>query len=477
MGYALAAVTSPRKQHAGMAALTLGALGVVFGDIGTSPLYAFQTALSAVTNPTSNTVLGVTSLILWSLILLVTVKYVLIVMRADYHGEGGVFALLALLGKKETKTSAVKLPFYVLMLLFGAALLVGDGTITPAISVLSALEGLETVDPNMKDAVVPITVGILAMLFVLQRLGTGKLGFVFGWVMLLWFLVIGGMGAFWVVKHPGVLLAFNPLYALEVIREAGWTALAVMGAVVLAVTGVEALYADMGHFGRRAISLAWHAVALPALLLNYLGQAAVVMDKPMVFNNSAAFQNNDPFFLMVPGGGATLALVILATAATVIASQALISGVFSLTAQAQELNYFPKFLVMHTSRNERGQVYVPTTNWLLGLVCILLVLTFRSSNNLAAAYGLAVVGTMVITTLALFLVTRRCWNWPVWQSAVLTAGLLCIEIPFLVSCLTKLPDGGYFPLLVAGLLLTIMLTWHAGRAIILEHMRSRPSSS
>jgi KUP system potassium uptake protein len=452
-------------------ALSLAALGVVFGDIGTSPLYAFETALGAVPHPTAAAVLGVTSLILWSLILLVTLKYVLIVMRADYHGEGGVFALLALLGKKLGKSPPLKLPFYVLMLLFGAALLFGDGTITPAISVLSALEGLEAVDPGLKSAVVPLTVVILAILFALQRLGTGRLGFIFGWVMLLWFVVLGAMGAFWIVKHPSVLQAFNPLHALTVIGEAGWAALPIMGAVVLAVTGVEALYADMGHFGRRAISLAWHGVALPALVLNYLGQAAVVIEHP------AAFQNADPFFAMVPDGAATMALVILATAATVIASQALISGVFSLTAQAQELNYFPKFLVMHTSRNERGQVYVPTTNFLLGIVCILLVLTFRSSDNLAAAYGLAVVGTMVITTLSLFLVTQRCWKWRLWQSAALTAGLLCLEIPFLISCLTKLPEGGYFPLLVAGVLLTIMLTWHAGRSIILEHMRSRPSST
>lgn len=450
--------------------LSLAALGVVFGDIGTSPLYAFETALAAVTNPSADDVLGVASLILWSLILLVTVKYVLVVMRADYHGEGGVFALLALLGKKQAGPAAMKLPFYVLMLLFGAALLFGDGTITPAISVLSALEGLEAVHPDLKSAVVPATVGILAALFAVQRLGTGKLGRVFGWVMLVWFLVIGLLGLYWTAQHPGVLAAFNPLYAFGVIREAGWSALVLMGAVVLAVTGVEALYADMGHFGRRAISLAWYTVALPALLLNYLGQAALVMRHP------AAFQEKDPFFLMVPGGLPTLLLVILATVATVIASQALISGVFSLTAQAQELNYFPKFLVMHTSRNERGQVYVPTTNWLLGFVCIILVLTFRSSDNLAAAYGLAVVGTMVITTLSLFLVTRRCWNWPVWRSAGLTLALLAIEVPFLVACLTKFPDGGYFPLLIAGVLLAVMLTWHTGRAIILQHMRSGPSA-
>jgi K+ transporter len=457
-------------------ALSLGALGVVFGDIGTSPLYAFETAMTAVAHPGPAAVLGVTSLILWTLILLVSVKYILIVMRADYHGEGGVFALLALLDKRQAKSPRVRLPVSVLMLLFGAALLFGDGTITPAISVLSALEGLEIVRPSLAKAVIPLTVAILAVLFLLQRLGTGRLGFVFGWVMLVWFGVLGAMGAFWIFRHPGALQAFNPLYAIGLLREAGWTALAIMGAVVLAVTGVEALYADMGHFGRRAIARAWHGVVLPALLLNYLGQAAVVLDRPAVFSDPPAFQKIEPFFQMVPAGGPTLALVILATASTVIASQALISGVFSLTAQAQELNYFPKFLVMHTSRNERGQVYVPTTNAVLGVVCILLVLTFRSSDNLAAAYGLAVVGTMVITTLSLFLVTQRCWKWPLWRSAALTAGLLCIELPFLVSCLTKFPEGGYFPLLVAGVLLIIMLTWHAGRSIILEHMRSRPSS-
>ena len=288
--------------------------------------------------------------------------------------------------------------------------------------------------------------------------------------MLLWFLVIGLMGLWLVVHEPAVLLALNPAYAFGVVRECGWGSLALMGAVVLAVTGVEALYADMGHFSRRAISLAWHGMALPALMLNYLGQSALALRDP------AHFQTNNPFFLMVPQGWPTIALVVLATAATVIASQALISGAFSLTAQAQELGYVPKFLVMHTSRQERGQVYVPLTNFLLGAVCILLVLTFRSSSNLAAAYGLAVVGTMVITTVSLALVTRWCWKWPAWQTAGLTALLLAIEIPFLLACLTKLPDGGYFPLLVAGLLFTIMLTWHQGRAIIMQHMLESPRS-
>ncbi len=451
--------------------LALAALGVVFGDIGTSPLYTFETALATIAHPGRDSVIGVASLIVWSLLLIVTFKYVFIVMRADYHKEGGVFALLALLQQKRGGSNGkLQLPFYVLMLLFGAALLFGDGTITPAISVLSALEGLEVVNPKFSRYVVPCTVAVLAALFLVQRLGTGKLGRVFGWVMLVWFLVIGLMGLWWVVREPGVLLALNPAYALGVVRECGWGTLVLMGAVVLAVTGVEALYADMGHFSRRAISLAWHGVALPALLLNYLGQAALALRQP------EHFQTNNPFFLMVPQGWPTIALVALATAATVIASQALISGVFSLTAQAQELGYIPKFLVMHTSRHERGQVYVPTTNFLLGSVCILLVLTFRSSNNLASAYGLAVVGTMVITTLSLALVTRWCWQWPLWQTMGLAALLLAIEIPFLLACLTKLPEGGYFPLLVAGLLFALMLTWHEGRAIILQRMLESPRS-
>jgi KUP system potassium uptake protein len=449
---------------------SLAALGVVFGDIGTSPLYAFETALATLEHPGADGVLGVVSLILWSLILIVTVKYVFLVMRADYRGEGGVFALLALLNRRGGQAADLRLPVVTVLLLFGAALLFGDGTITPAISVLSALEGLEAVNPAFQRWVVPGTVLILAVLFSVQRLGTGRLGKIFGWVMLAWFVVLAGTGLWAVVQHPGVLAALSPLYALGLLWESGGTVLFLLGAVVLAVTGVEALYADMGHFSRSAIARAWHAVALPALVLNYLGQGALALRNP------SAFQTNNPFFLMVPPGWPTLVLVVLATLATVIASQALISGVFSLTAQAQELSFFPKFTVRHTSRNERGQVYVATTNWLLGFTCILLVLTFQSSNALAAAYGLAVVGTMVITTVALFLVARKVWQWPLWKAGGVTAALLAVEIPFLIACLTKFPEGGYFPLLIAAGMLTIMLTWHTGRAIIRNHMRSGPSA-
>jgi KUP system potassium uptake protein len=339
--------------------------------------------------------------------------------------------------------------------------------------VLSALEGLEAVQPGLKTAVIPSTVGLLAALFAVQRLGTGRLGKAFGWVMLAWFVVIGVVGLAWVVQCPRVLLAFNPLLALETLHRAGWSAAFLMGGVVLAVTGVEALYADMGHFSRRAISWAWHGVALPGLLLNYLGQAALAVKEP------ALFARGTPFFDLVPDGWMTLALVGLATAATVIASQALISGVFSLTAQAQELRFFPRLQIIHTSRQEHGQVYVPVANWLLGAACVLLVVTFRSSANLAAAYGLAVVGTMLITTLAIGLVARRCWGWPMWQAGAFVAVLFSVEALFLVSSLTKLGQGAYFPVLVAGGLFTVMLTWHRGRAIIREriHARSCPMNT
>ncbi|MGH8047632.1 MAG: KUP/HAK/KT family potassium transporter [Chthoniobacterales bacterium] len=447
-------------------ALALAALGVVFGDIGTSPLYTYETALGVISKPDAVAAIGVASLIVWSLLIIVTLKYVGVVMRADYNGEGGVFALLALLRQKMPPVAGLKLPAYVVMLLFGAALLYGDGTITPAISVLSALEGLEAVNPKLHDIVLPATVALLAALFAAQRLGTGRLGFAFGWVMLAWFVTIGAIGAVWVAQCPQVLAAFNPAYALDTLRHCGWSSLFLMGGVVLAVTGVEALYADMGHFSRRAISIAWHFVALPALLLNYLGQAALAVKSP------AAFAAGTPFFAMAPQGWPTLALVGLATAATVIASQALISGVFSLTAQARDLKFFPRLHIIHTSRDERGQVYVPFVNWLLAGACILLVVTFRTSANMAVAYGLAVVGTMLITTIALGLVTQKCWNWPMWRTALLVGVLFVIEGSFLLSSLTKLAQGGWYPLMVAGFLLIVMLTWHRGRAIIEERVHA-----
>jgi len=449
-------------------ALALAALGVVFGDIGTSPLYTYETALGAVGRSDAAAAIGVASLIVWSLLLIVTAKYVGVVMRADYRGEGGVFALLALLRGHSSHVGRrkLRLPFYAIMLLFGAALLYGDGTITPAISVLSALEGLGAVNAGLKPFVLPATVGLLLALFAVQRLGTGRLGTVFGWVMLAWFVAIGGIGLTWIARCPEVLWAFDPRHAWETLRLAGWSSVFVMGGVVLAVTGVEALYADMGHFSRRTISLAWHCVALPGLLLNYLGQAGLAVREP------AAFARGVPFFEMVPAGAATILLVALATAATVIASQALISGVFSLTAQAQDLRFFPRLHTIHTSRDERGQVYVPLANWLLAAACVLLVVTFRKSENLAAAYGLAVVCTMVITTLAIGLVARRCWRWPLAAVGGFVGVLIAVEGFFLVSSLLKLAQGAYFPLLIGGGLLTVMLTWYRGRAIISERVHA-----
>ncbi|HVE15302.1 MAG TPA: KUP/HAK/KT family potassium transporter, partial [Chthoniobacterales bacterium] len=321
------------------------------------------------------------------------------------------------------------------------------------------------VNPNLHSAVLPATVGLLVALFAVQRLGTGRLGFVFGWVMLAWFLTIGVIGFVWVSQCWQVLEAFNPLRAIETVHRCGWSALFLMGGVVLAVTGVEALYADMGHFSRQSISLAWHAVALPALLLNYLGQAALFIKAPH------AFAQGTPFFQMVPSGGLTLALVGLATAATVIASQALISGVFSLTAQARDLNFLPRVHIIHTSRDERGQVYVPIANLLLAIACVLLVVTFRTSANMAAAYGLAVIGTMLITTIAIGMVAWKYWKVPRWSIVALIALLFTFESAFLISSLTKIGQGGWYPLMVAGALLVVMLTWHRGRAIIEERVQ------
>lgn len=457
-------------QKASLAALSLGALGVVFGDIGTSPLYAFEAAVAGLGGTERNQVLGVASLILWTLLLIVSGKYIFLVMRADFHGEGGVFALLALLRSKLRFGRGERLPWMVILLLAGAALLIGDGTITPAISVLSAMEGLVAIDPAFEKAVVPATVGILLALFFVQRLGTGNLGKAFGFIMLVWFLTLGAMGLVWIARVPEVLTALNPWVALRMMIHAGPVTFLVLGAVVLTVTGVEALYADMGHFSRASIAWAWHGLALPALALNYLGQAALAISQP------SAFAGGTPFFEMVPAGAPRVGLVVLATMATVIASQALISGVFSLTVQAQELGFMPRIHVVHTSRHKRAQVYVPGVNWGLAFLCILLVVTFRSSANLAAAYGLAVVGSMVITTIAWAMVAKARWEWSVGQAWGMAAFFLGVEILFLASCLTKFFQGAYFPLLVGVGFVVIMVTWWRGRAIIMAHMRAGEAS-
>jgi KUP system potassium uptake protein len=451
--------------------LVVPALGVVFGDIGTSPLYAFQAALNASPETVPEAALDAASLILWSLLAIVTCKYVLLVMSADYKGEGGIFALLALLGGKDPPSRRLRLPFFMLLLMFGAALIYGDGCITPAISVLSAVEGLKDFAPQLTAFVLPITLVILLLLFAVQRVGTGPLGAFFGGIMLFWFVTLAVGGLVHILQAPEVFAALDPRRALGAIVHGGPRTAFLLAGVVLAVTGVEALYADMGHFGRHAVSRAWHCIVLPSLILNYLGLAAIAIHHP------GTAREGTLFFQMVPQGIATLLLVLLATLATIIASQALISGVFSLTAQARDLGLLPRFLVQHTSRAQRGQVYLPVINWHLAVACLLLVIAFRSSANLAAAYGLAVTGTMVITSIAFGLVVVRVWRRPPWVGWSVTAVLLCLELPFFLSSLVKFAEGGWFPIAIACILMALMLTWHKGRALIRTQMLSSPCST
>lgn len=449
--------------------LTIAALGVVFGDIGTSPLYTFYTALQQPILKTADLPLGIASLIIWSLMAIVTLKYVMLVMRADYHGEGGIFALLALLKGKKILTRKIRLPFLILLILFGASLLYGDGAITPAISVLSALEGLEQVYPSLAHFIIPLTVLILFSLFSVQRFGTGRLGKIFGIIMLFWFIFLGASGGLQVLQMPSILKALNPYYAWKALLKSGPTFYFLIGAIVLAVTGVEALYADMGHFGRKTITRAWILVVLPCLILNYLGQAVLAMKHPLAWKQNL-------FFMLVPKGTATLILVALATVATIIASQALIAGVFSLSAQARELGCLPRFLVLHTNRFQRGQVYLPTINWLLAVVCLLLVTTFRSSNKLADAYGLAVIGTMFITSISFSVIVVKVWHYPRWIGLTILLLLSSIELPFLFSSLTKFSKGGWVPFIIATFLMTMMITWHRGKALLRHKMLSALSS-
>jgi KUP system potassium uptake protein len=430
----------------------------VFGDIGTSPLYALQAAFSPADNlrVTHANVLGILSLFLWSLIVVVTVKYVLFVMRANNHGEGGVMALMTLAGRRALgwERGAV-----LLLGLAGVALFYGDGVITPAISVLSAIEGTQVSAPAVHPYVVPLTLAVLTVLFAFQRQGTGRIGNAFGPIMLVWFLTIGTLGARAIVRDPSVLRAVDPLDALSYFTRAPWVAFVSLGAVVLCVTGVEALYADMGHFGRVPIATAWLAVALPSLVLCYLGQGAVILEHPATAAN--------PFFHLV-SHSLTLPLVLLATVATVIASQAVISGAFSLTQQAINLGYLPRMSIRHTSEEIRGQVYLPGVNWLLYVAIVGVVLGFGSSASLAAAYGIAVTGTMATTSVLAYVVTRRLWRWPVWLGLLVVVPLLAIDLAFFSSNLLKVRDGGWFPLLLGGALFVLMMTWNRGRKVVTE---------
>ena len=439
----------------------VAALGVVFGDIGTSPLYSFKECLSR--GFEASDVYGIISLVLWSLIILVSVKYVGIILRADNHGEGGILALLALAFPEHIGSATKRTAITMTMLgLFGAALLYGDGMITPAISVLSAVEGLSLLSPVFEKLVVPLTVVILIVLFSMQKKGTGAVGRVFGVVMLAWFAVIAVMGLVQVVQHPGILWALNPVQGLSYLFHHASSAVVVLGSVFLAVTGGEALYADMGHFGRIPIQVAWNFLVLPALALNYLGQGALVLSNPSASEN--------PFFLLAPGW-ALLPIVILATAATIIASQALISGAFSLTMQAMQMGYLPRIRVLHTNELESGQIYIPQVSAGLAVACTTLVIIFQSSSSLAAAYGIAVTLTMMTTTALFFFAARRLWGWSLPLVGTVCGTFLLIETGFFASNALKIIHGGWLPLAIGGLVFTCMTTWKKGRELIASQLR------
>lgn len=443
--------------------LALAALGIVFGDIGTSPLYTLRQCLTGehAATPSHETVLGVLSLIFWALTLVVTVKYLAIVMRADNHGEGGILALLALVPGRTATTPKVRVGWVALLVVAGAALLFGDGMITPAISVLSAMEGIAVNAPHLGVLVLPLTIAILIGLFSIQRHGTGAVGAFFGPVMVVWFTVIGGLGLWQILHYPAILAALSPVWAVRYFVATGARGFWILGAVVLAVTGGEALYADMGHFGKSPIRRAWLLLVMPALVLSYFGQGALVVTDPTALAN--------PFFAMVPAGVWTYLLVGLAGLATIIASQALISGAYSLTQQAVQLGFFPRMMVKHTSHETEGQIYVPAMNNLLAIACIALVLMFRKSDSLAAAYGIAVSGTMAITSIIFFVVSRETWKWPLWKSLTVLVFFLSFDIPFFVANLSKFFEGGYVPLLIGAAFFIVMINWRYGRTLFDEY--------
>jgi KUP system potassium uptake protein len=455
--------TQKKKGGAYFAALSIAALGVVYGDIGTSPLYAIRECFhgphAVAATPTN--VLGVLSLIFWALVIIISIKYVAFVMRADNKGEGGILALSALVRPPHETSKR----YWTLMVigLFGAALFYGDGMITPAISVLSAVEGLSVATPLFTPYVVPITIVILLGIFLVQKRGTAGVGAVFGPVTLVWFASIAILGVNQIIKHPSVFVAINPMYAVEFFLETRVHGFLVLGSVFLAVTGGEALYADMGHFGARPIRATWFTIVMPALLLNYFGQGALLLRDPSV--------NVNPFFLMAPSW-ALYPMVALATAATIIASQAVISGAFSLTRQAVLLGYCPRMEIDHTSEREIGQIYIPLVNWILMVSCIALVLGFRTSSNLAAAYGISVTGTMVVTAVLLWVVMLQRWRWSVLVATVVVLPFFVIDVAFFAANIVKITHGGWFPLVVGAGIFMLMATWKRGRQILDERLRS-----
>jgi KUP system potassium uptake protein len=443
--------------------LALTALGVVFGDIGTSPLYAFQVALLGVGHPvpTHADVLGIVSLILWALMVMVSLKYVVFVLRADNDGEGGILALLSLVAPDQAANGA-RLPALILLGVIGASLLYGDGVITPAISVLSAMEGLKLVTPGFEQFILPATIAVLVGLFFIQRYGTGSIGKLFGPIMVVWFVVIGMLGLVNILAAPAVLKAVNPAEAVRFLLADPKISFVVIGAVFLALTGGEALYADMGHVGAAAIRRAWFGLVLPALLLNYFGQGALILADPSAADN--------PFYKLAPGW-ALVPMVLLATFATIIASQALVSGVFSLTRQAMQMGLCPRARIISTSFDEAGQIYVPAANWLLMTGTLLTVVLFRSSENLAAAYGIAVSGTMLITTILLYRVAVSRWQWPPGVAIPIIVLFGAIDAIFLVSNSIKIVEGGWFPLIVGAAIATLMLCWRKGSSEVRHRLQ------
>jgi KUP system potassium uptake protein len=451
------------KSGRALAGVALAALGVVYGDIGTSPLYALKECFAPEygLTPTAPNVLGVLSLIFWSLNFVVSLKYLTFIMRADNRGEGGIMALLALLHPRRTGRGVRRA--LIGIGLFGAALLYGDGVITPAISVLGAVEGISIATPGLPSAVTPVLASvILVALFLFQRRGTAKVGAVFGRVMIVWFVTIALWGILGIVRRPEVLAAVNPWHAVNFFVRDGVRGFLILGAVVLVVTGGEALYADMGHFGKRPIRLAWFTVVLPALVLNYFGQGALLLADPTAARN--------PFYSLVPGW-ALYPMVAVATTAAVVASQALISGAFSLTRQAVQLGYSPRVTIRHTSQTEIGQIYLPGVNRVLAVACVVLVLGFQSVSNLASAYGIAVTGTMTITTILFCAVARDRWRWPRWRVFAVGALFLTVDLAFLGANLVKIESGGWFPLMIAGTVYLLMTTWKRGRLIVAGVLR------
>jgi KUP system potassium uptake protein len=454
------------RRHAGLWGLAVGSIGVVYGDIGTSPLYALREAIVAAAGPgvdelTRVTVLGVVSLILWALFIIVTLKYVVILLRADNNGEGGTLTLMALASRAVGRMGRAA-ALVTLLGIISAALFYGDAVITPALSVLSAVEGIDVATPAFHAYVVPLTVVILIVLFAVQSRGTAKVAALFGPIMLIWFVAIAIPGLIWIAADPGFLWALNPYYGVSFLLHHGMVGLYTLGAVFLAVTGAEALYADLGHFGRRPIQVAWLAVVLPSLAINYLGQGALVYAHPEKLAN--------PFFLMYPDW-ALIPMVVLATAATVIASQAVITGAYSLTSQAIQLGLLPRFEVRHTSAHQAGQIYMPRVNSLLLLGVLLLVALFRSSSALASAYGIAVTGTMVVTCMMAFIVIWRMWRWSPLAAAALMLPFLLIDLTFLSANMLKVIEGGWVPLLLGGMVMLVMYTWRRGTRLLFAKTR------